>query len=151
MKVSILLFSLLLLISCTVSPRYNTNSNSSNSSKVTKKTYKKSNSKTETLRGISSWYGPNFHGKLTANGEIYDMYGTTAAHKTLPLNTIVRVTNLDNGKSLILKINDRGPYVGDRILDCSFGAAKKLGFDKQGTTSVEIDIIEVGDDIYMHH
>ena len=79
------------------------------------------------------------------------MYGTTAAHKTLPLNTIVRVTNLDNGKSLILKINDRGPYVGDRILDCSFGAAKKLGFDKQGTTSVEIDIIEVGDDIYMHH
>ena len=79
------------------------------------------------------------------------MYGTTAAHKTLPLNTIVRVTNLDNGKSIILKINDRGPYVGDRILDCSFGAAKKLGFDKQGTTSVEIDIIEIGDDIYMHH
>ena len=79
------------------------------------------------------------------------MYGTTAAHKNLPLNTIVRVTNLDNGKSIILKINDRGPYVGDRILDCSFGAAKKLGFDKQGTTSVEIDIIEIGDDIYMHH
>mgnify|MGYP006162006519 CR=1 FL=1 len=151
LKVSILLFSLLFLISCTVSPRYNTNLSSSNSSKVTKNTYKKSNSKTKTLRGISSWYGPNFHGKLTANGEIYDMYGTTAAHKTLPLNTIVRVTNLDNGKSLILKINDRGPYVGDRILDCSFGAAKKLGFDKQGTTSVEIDIIEIGDDIYMHH
>ena len=151
LKVSILLFSLLLLISCTVSPRYNTNLSSSNSSKVTKNTYKKSNSKTKTLRGISSWYGPNFHGKLTANGEIYDMYGTTAAHKTLPLNTIVRVTNLDNGKSLILKINDRGPYIGDRILDCSFGAAKKLGFDKQGTTSVEIDIIEIGDDIYMHH
>jgi rare lipoprotein A len=151
LKVSILLFSLLFLISCTVSPRYNTNSSSSTSSKVTKNTYKKSNSKTKTLIGISSWYGPNFHGKLTANGEIYDMYGTTAAHKTLPLNTIVRVTNLDNGKSIILKINDRGPYVGDRILDCSFGAAKKLGFDKQGTTSVEIDIIEIGDDIYMHH
>jgi rare lipoprotein A len=79
------------------------------------------------------------------------MYGTTAAHKTLPLNTIVRVTNLENGKSIILKINDRGPYVGDRILDCSFGAAKKLGFDNQGTTSVEIDIIEMGDDVYMHH
>jgi len=151
LKVSILLFSLLFLISYTVSPRYNTNSSSATSSKVTKNTYKKSNSKTKTLRGMSSWYGPNFHGKLTANGEIYDMYGTTAAHKTLPLNTIVRVTNLDNGKSIILKINDRGPYVGDRILDCSFGAAKKLGFDKQGTTSVEIDIIEIGDDIYMHH
>tara|TARA_B110000116_G_scaffold263184_1_gene269364 strand:- start:607 stop:1038 length:432 start_codon:yes stop_codon:yes gene_type:complete len=142
---------LLFLISCTVSPRYNANSNSSSSSKVTKSTYKKSNAKTETLRGISSWYGPNFHGKLTANGEIYDMYGTTAAHKSLPLNTIVRVTNLENGHSIILKINDRGPYVGNRILDCSFGAAKKLGFDKQGTTSVEIDIIEIGDDIYMHH
>ena len=151
MKSSILLFLLLFLISCTVSPRYNANSNSSSSSKVTKSTYKKSNSKTKTLRGISSWYGPNFHGKLTANGEIYDMYGTTAAHKSLPLNTIVRVTNLENGHSIILKINDRGPYVGDRILDCSFGAAKKLGFDKQGTTSVEIDIIELGDDIYMHH
>jgi rare lipoprotein A len=151
LKVSILLFSLLFLISCTVSPRYNANSSSSSTSKVTKSAYKKSNSSTKTLRGISSWYGPNFHGKLTANGEIYDMYGTTAAHKTLPLNTIVRVTNLDNGKSIILKINDRGPYVGDRILDCSFGAAKKLGFDKLGTTSVEIDIIEIGDDIYMHH
>jgi len=79
------------------------------------------------------------------------MYGTTAAHKTLPLNSIVRVTNLENYKSLILKINDRGPYVGDRILDCSFGAAKKLGFDKQGTTTVKIEIIEVGEGEYMHH
>ena len=149
MKVSTLL--LLFLISCTVSPRYNSGSITSSASKVKKNTYKKFNSNTQTLRGISSWYGPNFHGKLTANGEIFDMYGTTAAHKTLPLNTIVRVTNLNNGKSIILKINDRGPYVGDRILDCSFGAAKKLGFDKQGTTSIEIDIIEVGDDVYMHH
>ena len=143
--------SFLFLTSCTVSPRYNTKSSVSNLSKNSKKTYKKNSSNTNKLRGISSWYGPNFHGKLTANGEVYDMYGTTAAHKTLPLNTIVRVTNLENGKSIILKINDRGPYVGDRILDCSFGAAKKLGFDNQGTTSVEIDIIEMGDDVYMHH
>ena len=82
------------------------------------------------LKGVSSWYGPNFHGKLTANGEVYDMYGVTAAHKTLTLGTVVRVTNLDNGKSLILRINDRGPYVDGRILDCSFGAAKKLGLEK---------------------
>ena len=73
------------------------------------------------------------------------MYGLTAAHKTLPLNTIVRVTNLDNGKSQILRINDRGPYVGDRILDCSLGAAKKLNFYIQGTAMVKIEIIEIGE------
>ena len=103
------------------------------------------------LKGVASWYGPNFHGKLTANGEVYDMYGVTAAHKTLTLGTVVRVTNLDNGKSLILRINDRGPYVDGRILDCSFGAAKKLGFHEQGTANVEIKIIEEGDGVYMHH
>ncbi len=101
--------------------------------------------------GISSFYGPDFHGKLTANGEVYDMYGRTAAHKTLPLNTIVRVTNLSNGRSIIVRINDRGPYVAGRILDLSYGAAKKLGFLNQGTTKVKIEIIEVGDNEYIHH
>ena len=79
------------------------------------------------------------------------MYGLTAAHKTLPLNTIVRVTNLSNNKSLILRINDRGPYIKGRILDCSYGAAKKLGFIAQGTTKVRIELIEVGDNKYMKH
>ena len=79
------------------------------------------------------------------------MYGLTAAHKTLPLNTIVRVTNLTNNKSLILRINDRGPYVKGRILDCSYGAAKKLDFLLQGTAKVRIEIIEVGDGKYMKH
>lgn len=101
--------------------------------------------------GISSFYGPDFHGKLTANGETYDMYGVTAAHKTLPLNTVVKVTNLANGKSLTLRINDRGPYVAGRILDCSYGAAKKLGFVNRGTTKVRIVVVEVGDNVYMHH
>ncbi len=115
----------------------------------------KSNRRSKTRKGmvyvgVSSFYGPDFHGKLTANGETYDMYGVTAAHKTLPLNTIVKVTNLANGKSLILRINDRGPYVAGRILDCSYGAAKKLGFVTQGTTKVRVVIIEVGDNIYMH-
>ena len=79
------------------------------------------------------------------------MYGVTAAHKELPFNTVVRVTNENNGKSLLIRINDRGPYVGNRILDCSYGAAKKLGFLESGTTSVKIEIIEWGDGEYMHH
>ena len=101
--------------------------------------------------GISSYYGKDFHGKLTANGEVYDMYGLTAAHKTLPLNSIVRVTNLTNNKTLILRVNDRGPFVKGRILDCSFGAAKKLGFIESGTTQVQIEVIEWGDNEYMKH
>ena len=133
-----------LFFSCTYAPRYNSGS-SINKPKGTNKSHKK------IFTGISSWYGPNFHGKLTANGEIYDQWGLTAAHKTLPLNTIVRVTNLDNNKSLILRINDRGPYVGNRILDCSLGAAKKLGFEDQGTANVRVEVIEFGDDVYMHH
>ena len=103
------------------------------------------------IKGISSFYAEDFHGKLTANGEVYDMYGLTAAHKTMPLNTICRVTNLENDKSLILRINDRGPYIKGRILDCSYGAAKKLDFIKQGTTMVKIEVIEWGDDKYMKH
>ena len=79
------------------------------------------------------------------------MYGVTAAHKEFPFNTIVRVTNENNGKSQIIRINDRGPYVGNRILDCSFGAAKKLGFVSEGTTTVKIEVIEWGDGQYMHH
>ena len=142
-------FILLFLISCTVSPRYKSSSINNNIKK--QKITVKTNSNKGVYQGISSWYGSDFHGKLTANGEIFDMYGTTAAHKTLPLNSIVRVTNLENDKSIILKINDRGPYVDDRILDCSYGAAKKLDFDKKGTVSVKIEIIELGDDEYMHH
>jgi rare lipoprotein A len=79
------------------------------------------------------------------------MYGITAAHKTMPLNTVVRVTNLANNKSLILRINDRGPYVAGRILDCSYGAAKKLDFLNSGTAEVKIEVIEWGDNEYMHH
>lgn len=142
-----LLLILFMFNSCTVSPRYGSSSQVNNKKNVK---YNKVKSG-EVLRGVSSWYGPNFHGKLTANGEVHDMYGVTAAHKTLTLNTVVRVTNLDNGKSLILRINDRGPYVDGRILDCSFGAAKKLGFHEQGTANVEIKIIEEGDGEYMHH
>ena len=103
------------------------------------------------MLGIASYYGPDFHGKLTANGEVYDMYGLTAAHKTLPLNTVIRVTNMSNRRNLIVRINDRGPYIAGRMLDLSYGAALKLDFLAQGTTRVKIEIIEVGDDKYMQH
>lgn len=89
-------------------------------------------------RGLASWYGPNFHGRVASNGEIYDMYRLTAAHKTLPLPTYARVTHLDNGKSIVVKINDRGPFSGDRLIDLSFAAALELGMVNDGTAMVEI-------------
>jgi len=88
--------------------------------------------------GIASWYGPGFHGSKTASGEIYNMYKLTAAHKTLPLGTFVKVINLENGRSVIVKINDRGPFVPGRIIDLSYAAAKRLGMLKKGTAKVEI-------------
>ncbi len=94
-----------------------------------------------TYRGIASWYGPNFHGKRTSNGEIYDMHAFTAAHKTLPMNTMVKVTNLKNGKSTVVRINDRGPFVGNRIIDLSYAAAKKIGMIGRGTAPVRIEVL----------
>lgn len=97
--------------------------------------------KGQTFRGIASWYGPDFHGKLTANGEIYNMYAYTAANKTLPLGTIVKVTNLNNNKSVVVKVNDRGPFVKERIIDLSYAAGKKIGIDKTGTAPVKILVL----------
>ena len=91
--------------------------------------------------GIASWYGSDFHGKPTASGEIYNMYAMTAAHKTLPLGTYVRVTNLENGRSVVVKINDRGPFVKGRIIDLTYTAAKKLGMIHKGTAKVRINIV----------
>ena len=93
------------------------------------------------MYGISSWYGPNFHGKYTSNGEVYDMHGFTAAHKTWPMDTMVRVTNLQNGKSTIVRINDRGPFVKGRIIDCSYAAGKAIGLDKMGIAKVSIEAL----------
>lgn len=95
-----------------------------------------------TQQGYASWYGKKFHGRKTSNGEIYNMYGMTAAHKTLPIPTFVRVTNLKNNKQVIVRVNDRGPFHNDRIIDLTYTAARKLGFDGQGTTKVRIDIVE---------
>lgn len=91
--------------------------------------------------GISSWYGPKFHGKKTANGETYDMNDLTAAHRTLPLPSVVRVINLKNGRSLNLRVNDRGPFARGRIIDVSRRAAQLLGFQRAGTAPVRVEIV----------
>jgi rare lipoprotein A len=95
-------------------------------------------------RGIASWYGTKFHGKLTSSREPYDMYAFTAAHKSLPLPTYVRVTNLDNGESLVLRVNDRGPFHANRIIDLSYAAAIRLGIAARGTGLVEVTAIDPG-------
>lgn len=94
--------------------------------------------------GVSSWYGKEFHGKPTASGEPFDMYDLTAAHRTLPLGSRCKVTNLENGRQTVLKINDRGPFVKGRILDCSYGAAQRLGFAGKGLAKVRIEVLETG-------
>jgi len=97
--------------------------------------------------GVAAWYGKELHGKKTASGEIFDMYGISAAHRTLPLGTMIRVTNLDNLKSIKVRINDRGPLIKSRMLDLSYGAAKELGFVTQGTTRVKIDTVDTVRDL----
>ena len=95
----------------------------------------------DNFNGIASWYGPNFHAKKTSNGEIYNMHAMTAAHKTLPMNTMVRVTNKNNGRSVVVRINDRGPFVKGRIIDLSYTAGKKIGIDATGTAPVHLEVL----------
>ncbi|MBF0108302.1 MAG: septal ring lytic transglycosylase RlpA family protein [Magnetococcales bacterium] len=101
--------------------------------------------------GIASWYGPNFHGEDTANGEFFDMYGMTGAHKTLPLPMTVRVTNLDNGRWTTIRVNDRGPFIGDRIIDLSKSAARELQFLDKGTAKVRIEALGFADPLPSDH
>lgn len=98
--------------------------------------------------GVSSYYAEKFHGRRTANGEIYDMYGISGAHQTLPLNTIVKITNLENNKELVVRVNDRGPFIKNRIFDCSYGAAVKLEFISKGTAIVKVEVLEIGNNLY---
>jgi len=91
--------------------------------------------------GIASWYGPGFHGNYTANGEVYDQEGISAAHKTLPFDTVVRVVEIETGNSIVVRINDRGPFVEGRIIDLSKGAARELGIVEKGITQVGLRII----------
>ena len=93
--------------------------------------------------GLGSWYGLKFHGELTSNGEVYNMYSMSAAHKTLPLPAYLKVTNLENQKTVVVRVNDRGPFHGDRLIDLSYAAAKKLGYHKQGTAKLLLESIVV--------
>ncbi len=109
-----------------------------------KRYYPKASSKGHVERGLASWYGKKFHGRKTSNGERYNMYAMTAAHKTLPLPTYARVTNLTNGRSTVVRINDRGPFHGNRIIDLSYSAARKLGMAAKGVAVVEVRAIDPG-------
>ncbi len=94
-------------------------------------------------KGIASWYGTKFNGRKTSNGETFDLYQATAAHKTLPIPSYALVTNLNNGRSVVVRVNDRGPFHADRLIDLSYGAAVKLGYMKQGTALVEVEILNI--------
>jgi len=105
------------------------------------RTYVPNDNSSYRAEGIASWYGPDFHGRMTANGEVYDMHAISAAHTTMPLPSYARVTNLDNGRSIIVRVNDRGPYVRNRIIDLSIGTAKALDFYGHGLARVRVEYV----------
>ena len=141
----ILLTTIFLFVSCGSSIAYGDYVNTAG---MSRKQIESIKNHPKTQIGIASYYGKKFHKKRTANGEIFNMYKVSAAHKSYPLGTKVRVTNLENGKSLKLVINDRGPFVSGRIIDLSYKAARKLGFVNQGTVKVRIDVLRLGDNKY---
>lgn len=112
---------------------------------VTERTAKTPDGNKHALSGGASWYGKKFHGRTTASGEPYDMYAFTAAHKTLPFHTVVRVIEPNTNKSVVVRINDRGPYHGSRIIDLSFAAATDIGLVERGVQHVELEIVQWGD------
>ena len=144
----------LFLFNCASSPRYYSgNTRHGKNTKTNKKTVTKKNEvslltikRDNTAIFTSSYYGRKFHGRPTASGEIFNMYGETAAHKELPLGTILNVTYLKTGKSVIVKVNDRGPFIPGRDLDLSFGAAKKIGLVNDGVGKVKITVINWGEE-----
>ena len=105
------------------------------------RTYRPAENPGYRAEGMASWYGPDFHGRATANGEIYDMHAITAAHTTLPIPSYARVTNLENGRSIVVRVNDRGPYYGGRLVDLSIGAAKALNFYSKGLARVRVEYV----------
>lgn len=109
---------------------------------VQKTSFAPSDTKLRALQtGVASYYGPGFHGRRTANGETFNMNAMTAAHRTLPFGTLVKVTNLSNGKSTVVRVNDRGPYVGNRVIDLSVAAAKEIGSTHSGTARVNLEVL----------
>ena len=138
---SILFITALLLFGCVSSPKYTP------SPARKEMRWKRGNEFVlESVTGSASFYGQKFHGRKTANGETYDMWAMTAAHKEYPFGTLIRVTNLKNDKSVIVRINDRGPFVGGRIIDLSRGAAGRIGMIEDGVGRVRLDILEWGEE-----
>lgn len=133
-----------LLSSCASSPRFTNARSAEPTVNGTKAPSSNSSDKKTSYQGIASYYAHDFHGKKTANGESYDMYALTAAHRSFPFNTKVRVTNSGNGKSCIVRVNDRGPFKLERIMDLSLGAAEVLGMTKSGTANVTLEVVEWG-------
>lgn len=140
------LFSLITIIlsSCASSPRFTKDRYAEPKINPSKPAPVNSAGKATTYTGFASYYAHDFNGKKTANGEIFDMHQLTAAHRSFPFNTKVRVTNLVNGKSCIVRVNDRGPFKLERIMDLSLGAAEKLDMLKTGTASVQLEVVEWG-------
>lgn len=145
-----ILVMIFLIIGCSYKTPYTYNKYSDISKKhPTMKAYKIKN-KTyhptyvtvgDTMKGVASWYGPGFHSKQTSNCEVYNMYAHTAAHKTWPMNTMVKATCLETGKSVIVRINDRGPFIEGRVIDLSYIMGKKLGLDKKGITKIKLEVL----------
>lgn len=153
MKTLITLLLIAILLSCSSAPRFNSkqvekfekrNRTFFSSNETQIDTFYNLSNSVETVVGLASFYADDFDGKMTANGEIYNMYELTAAHKTYPFNTMIRVTNLANNKTVIVRINDRGPVPENRIIDLSLGAAIQLGMDNAGVQEVRLEIIEFG-------
>jgi rare lipoprotein A len=140
--------AVLLLVGCSSTPRFAERGERSEGKKLppkTNQTVKPSSGKILlTLEGVASYYAHDFHGKQTSNGEKFDMNSLTAAHRTFPFGTKVRVTNLENTKTVIVRVNDRGPFVEGRIMDLSMGAAKEIDLIKNGTAKVRLEVLEWG-------
>ena len=130
--------------SCASSPRFTRDRFAEPKPNPSKSATNNSNGKATSYKGIASYYAHDFHGKKTANGELYDMHALTAAHRSFPFGTKVRVTNSDNGKSCIVRVNDRGPFKLERIMDLSLGAAEVLEMMKTGTANVTLEVLEWG-------
>ncbi len=149
----LLIFSLI-LVSCSGTTRYTAKNESSPRTKKVEREYPKENNNNlseynnakpiETVTGIASYYGKKFNGKKTSNGETFDMYGLTAAHKTFPFGTIIRVVDLKNGNTVIVRVNDRMPTYNGRLIDLSYGAAKELGMLTDGIAEVRLEILKWG-------
>jgi rare lipoprotein A len=139
--IAVLLIGMAFYAGCTTSPRF---TGTDRTTGTTEPSRYGGNTALLTIEGIASYYAHDFHGRTTANGERYDMYGMTAAHKSFPFDTVVRVHNLTNNNSVVVRINDRGPFVEGRILDLSLGAARKLGMIESGTTNVRLEVLRWG-------